>query len=102
MHLKPHNRNLKILIDEKCYNAVVNDKEHTLFLTVPSPQTETEKEAEHAMLWIPHSGKAFSWDEPPKAGPQKIWTNEIAVEDFNKHIDSLPQRVRQVLVRRRA
>jgi hypothetical protein len=59
MHLKPHNRNLKILIDEECHNAVVNDKEHTLFLMVPSPQTEAEKEVEHAMLWIPHSGKQF-------------------------------------------
>jgi hypothetical protein len=73
MHLKPHNRNLKILTDEECYNAAVNDKEQTL-LIVPSLQTETEKEAERAMLWIPHSGKVFSWDEPPKAGPQKIWT----------------------------
>jgi hypothetical protein len=37
-----------------------------------------------------------------KIGEKHLMDNEVAVEDFNKHIDFLPQRVRQVLVRRRA
>ena len=31
-----------------------------------------------------------------------IWNNEITVEDFNKYIDSMPQRIRKVLARRGA
>ncbi|KAH8588046.1 hypothetical protein B0O99DRAFT_457609, partial [Bisporella sp. PMI_857] len=33
---------------------------------------------------------------------QDVWDNEITVEDFNKHIDSIPQRIRKVLARRGA
>jgi hypothetical protein len=31
-----------------------------------------------------------------------IWNNEITVDDFNKYIDSMPQKIRKVLARRRA
>ena len=31
-----------------------------------------------------------------------IWNNEITVEDFNKFIDSMPQRIRKVIARKGA
>jgi hypothetical protein len=37
-----------------------------------------------------------------KEALQDIWENEITVDDFNKHIDSIPQRIAKVLVRRGA
>jgi len=37
-----------------------------------------------------------------KEALQDIWENEITVQDFNKYIDSLPQRIAKVLARKGA
>lgn len=50
-HLKPYDRNLRILEYSDCYKVAVEADDHTLYLMVPSPQTEEERAAERT--WIP-------------------------------------------------
>lgn len=47
----------------------------------------------------PHGGWSL---EELKAALIDIWDNEITVEDFNKFIDSMPQRIRKVIARKGA
>jgi len=47
----------------------------------------------------PHGGWSL---EELKAALVDIWDNEITVEDFNKFIDSMPQRIRKVISRKGA
>ena len=51
MHLKPHDKNLRILENRDCYKVAVEADDHTLYMIVPSPQTEKERAAERT--WIP-------------------------------------------------
>ncbi len=50
-HLKPHDKNLRTLEYGDCYKVAVEADDHTLYLMVPSPQTEEERAAERT--WIP-------------------------------------------------
>lgn len=49
-HLKPHDKNLRTLEYSDCYKVAVEADDHTLYLMVPSPQTEEERAAERT--WI--------------------------------------------------
>jgi hypothetical protein len=45
-HLKPHDKNLRTLEYGDCYKVAAEADDHTLYLMVPSPQTEEERAAE--------------------------------------------------------
>jgi len=47
----------------------------------------------------PHGGWTV---EDLQEAVQDVWENEITVEDFNKYIDSLPERLEKVRVRKGA
>ena len=51
MHLKPHDKNLRTLENSDCYKVAVEADDHSLYMMVPSPQTEEERAAERT--WIP-------------------------------------------------
>jgi hypothetical protein len=62
MHLKPHDSNLNKLEYKDCYKVAEEDKDHTLYLMVPSQQTKEEKAAE-MLYWPPLSmpPELFHW-----------------------------------------
>ena len=47
----------------------------------------------------PHGGWTLT---ELKNALQDVWDNEITVKDFNKFIDSIPQRIRKVIARKGA
>lgn len=51
----------------------------------------------------PKKSRFFGWSmQELKEALIDIWNNEITVEDFNKFIDSMPQRIRKVIARKGA
>jgi hypothetical protein len=80
MHLKPHDKNLRILENGDCYKVAAEAADHTLYLMVPSPQTEEESAAERT--WIPPLPlPAGVFDLQEKLGRRGVHTTPQALED---------------------
>lgn len=102
-NLKPHDSFLRRLQDKDCYRAAVEDEDNTLYLMVPSPQTEEENAAERT--WIPPPPlppNAFDLGEEhkrrvyasPQAQEEIDWKSSTFV--FPSHIPLLPSQQEQL------
>jgi len=79
-HLKPHDKNLRTLEYGDCYKVAVEADDHTLYLMVPSPQTEEERAAERT--WIPPLPlPADVFDLQEKLGRRRVHVSPRAQED---------------------
>jgi hypothetical protein len=80
MHLKPHDSNLNKLEFEDCYKVAEEDEDHTLYLMVPSQQTEEEKVAE-MLHWPPlsMSPELFHWHK--KQNSRRLHASPQAQEE---------------------
>jgi hypothetical protein len=60
MHLKPFDRNFRILEYGDCYRVAVKANDHALYLLPPSPQTKEERATEHTLKPLPSISKEAS------------------------------------------